>query len=78
MRLPVRLYKRSLDRPNIIYGVAEIKKHKYKELDLFDLSIGGSSTIPKTMIFVDSINKRIALIGYLRTKLSDNLKNKIE
>lgn len=35
------------------------------------------NTIPKVIIFVDSINKGIALIEYLYTKLSDNLKDKI-
>lgn len=72
----VRLYKRFLDYPNIIYGVAEIKKPGYEELDVFVLSIGGLSAILKTMIFVDSINKGMALTEYLRTKLLDNLKDK--
>ena len=69
---PVRLYKRSLDRPNITYGVAEIKKPGYEELDVFVPSIGGLSAIP----FVDSINERMALTEYLRTKLSNDLKDK--
>ena len=76
--LPVRLYKRSLDRPNIIYGIAEIKKPGYKELDVFVLSISSLSAIPKTIIFVESINEGMALIEYLRTKLLDDLKDKAE
>lgn len=78
LRSPVKLYKRSLDRPNITYGVAEVKKSGYKELDVFVSSIGGLSAIPKTMIFVDSINEGMALTEYLRTKLSDNLKDKAD
>ena len=78
LRLPVRLYKQSLDRPNITYVVAKMKKPGYKELDVFVPSIGGLSAISKTMIFVDSINEGIALTKYLRTKLSDNLKDNAE
>ncbi len=75
---PVRLYKRSLDRANITYGVAEIKKPGYKKLDVFVPSIESLSAISKIMIFVDSINKEMALTEYLRTKLLDNLKDKAE
>ena len=78
LRSPVRLYKQSLDCPNITCGVAEIKKPGYEELDVFVLSIGRLSAIPKTMIFVDSINEGMALTKYLRTKLSDDLKDKAE
>ena len=78
LRLPIRLYKQSLDHPNIIYSIAKIKKPGYKELDVFVPLIGDLSTILKTMIFVDSINEEMALIEYLRTKLSDNLKDKAE
>ena len=39
LRLPVRFYKQSLDCPNITYSIAEIQKPKYKELDIFILSI---------------------------------------
>lgn len=76
--LLVKLYKHLLDCSNITYSVTEIKKPGYKELDIFVLSIESLSTILKTMIFVDSINKRIALTEYLCTKLSDNLNDKAE
>ena len=77
--LSVKLYKQSLDCLNITYDIAEIKKLGYKELDIFVLLIRGLSAIPKTMIFVDSINKGwIALTKYLRIKLLDNLKDKVE
>lgn len=36
------------------------------------------SAIPKTMIFINSINERIALTEYLYIKLSNNLKDKVE
>ena len=78
LRLPVKLYKQFLDCLNITYSVVEIKKPRYKELDVFVLSIGGLSAISKTMIFVDSINKGMTLIKYLHTKLPDNLKDKAD
>ena len=77
-RLSVRLYKQSLNCPNITYSVAKIKKLEYKELDIFIPSIGNLSTILKIIIFVDSINEGTALTKYLCTKFSDNLKDKSE
>ena len=76
--LPIRLYKQSLDHLNITYVVAKIKKPGYKELDILVLSIKGLSAIPKTMIFVNSINKGMALTKYFCIKLSNNLKDKAE
>lgn len=76
--LLVRLYKQSLNCPNITYGIAKIKKPIYKELDTFVLSILGLSAILKTMIFVNSINQGMALTKYLYTKFSGNLKDKKE
>ena len=75
---PVKLYKQSLDRLDIIYVVAKIKKPEYQELDIFVPSIGGLSAILKTMIFVDSINEGMVLIQYLHIKLPDNLKDKAD
>lgn len=77
-RLPVKLYKQFLDYPNIKYSIANIKKPRSKKLDVFVLSIEGLSTISKIIIFIDSINERIALPKYLHIKLLDNLKNKEE
>lgn len=74
----VMLYKWSLDYHNIIYDIIEIKKSRYKKLDIFILSIKSLSTILKTIISGDSINKRIALTKYLHTKFLYNLKNKVE
>lgn len=76
LHLSFKLFKQSLDYPNIIYGIAKIKKRGYKDLDIFVLSIRSLSAIPKTIIFVDSINKGMALTEYLYTKLLDNLKDK--
>lgn len=70
LKAPVRLYKGSLDRPNITYSVAEIRKPGYQELDVFLPSVGGSSDIPKTMIFVDNIDEGVTITNYLRSKLS--------
>lgn len=72
----VRLYKWSLDCLNITYSIAEIKKPGYQELDVFIPSIESLNTILKTVIFVDNINKKMVLMEYLYTKLSNNLKNK--
>lgn len=68
MQSPVKFYKQSLDCPNIIYGVAEIKKLRYKELDVYVSSIEDLSEILKTMIFIDSNNEEIALIEYLASR----------
>ena len=40
LRLLVKLYKQSLDCPNITYGIAEIEKPGYEKLDVFVLLIG--------------------------------------
>lgn len=74
----VRLYKQSLDYSNIVYSIAKIKKPKCKELDIFILSIKGLNAILKMIIFINSINKGVALIDNLYIKLLNNLKNKIE
>lgn len=58
------------------YNVAKIEKCGYKEMDIFILLIISLSEIPKTMIYVDSINKKIVLIEYLCIKFLNNLKNK--
>lgn len=76
LRLLIKLYKQFLDCSNIIYNIIEIKKPRYKKPNIFVLFVGGLSAIPKTIIFVDSINKKMALSEYLRTKFLDNWKNK--
>lgn len=59
----------------MIYSLTEIKKSRYKELDVFIASIGGLNVIPKTIIFVNSIGEKMALMEYLYTKFSNNLKD---
>lgn len=50
---PIRLYERTLDRPNITYVVAELRKPDFQEFaDLIPLE-PNCAAIPKTMIFVD-------------------------
>lgn len=78
LRSLVKLYKQLLDCPHIIYSVAEIKKPGYKEVNIFVLSIRGLNVISKTMLFIDSINKEMALTEYLYIKLPNNLKDKID
>ena len=75
LQLLIKLYKQFLHYSNIIYSIEKIKKPKYKELDIFVSSIKSLSTILKTMICVNNINKKIALMEYLRTNIFDNLKN---
>lgn len=60
LRLAIWLYQKSLDRPNIIYLVKEIVKPKYKDLAFLVPDISETSTIPKIMIFINSM-KRSAL-----------------
>lgn len=73
----VRLYRRPLDRPNITYTVAPITSSGFEDLKFLILpKISGIGNIEKTMIFVDSIKKGIALGIYLQTLLPDNLKDR--
>ena len=79
LKTPVRLYQRPLDRPNITYTVAPITSSGFEDLNfLVPSKIGGISNIEKTMIFVDSVEKGIALGKYLRFLLPNNLKDRGE
>lgn len=60
------------------YCITKIQKPGYKALDIFVLSIRGLSTIPKTIIFIDIINEKMALMKYLYIKLLDNSKDKVD
>lgn len=76
LRAPVRLCKRPLDRPNITYSVAPIKKKGgFSDLDFLVPAVSGKGEIKKTMIFVDSIGQEIAMAKYLRSLLPDSLKS---
>ena len=68
-----------MDRPNITYTVALITSSSFEDLNfLVPLKIGGIGNIEKTMIFVDSVEKDIALGKYLQSLLPNNLKDRGE
>lgn len=75
----VRLYRRFFDRPNITYTVAPITSSGFQELNfLVPPKIGGIGNIEKTIIFIDGIEKSIALRKYLQSFLPNNLKDRSE
>ena len=74
LRSPVHLYKRTLDRPNITYMVQEITKPGFGELDMLLSEGGGVADVPKTMVFVDSINEGIRITTYLRSILDESMR----
>lgn len=76
LRSPVRLYERPLDRTDITYSVAQINKPGYEELDFLLPKKSGLSRIPKTMVFVDSLDEGIALAKYLRSRLPGELRSR--
>lgn len=79
LKTPVRLYRRPLDCPNITYTIAPITSSSFKDLNfLIPLKTGGIGNIEKTIIFVNSVEKDIALGKYLRSLLPNNLKDRGE
>ena len=79
LKTPVRLYRRPLDRPNITYTVASITSSGFEDLNfLIPPKIGGIGNIEKIMIFVDSVEKDIALGKHLQSLLPNNLKDRGE
>lgn len=62
---PVRLYKSTLDRPNITYMVNEIVKRAFGELAMLLPHDGRKADIPKTMVFVDKIDESIQIVDFL-------------
>lgn len=77
LKTAVRLYWRSLDYVNIIYTVVPITNSSFQNLNFRILSkLSAIGNIEKTMIFVNSIEKSIALGLYLWTLLLENLKNR--
>ena len=76
MRDSVRLYKRPMDRPNIMQMVAKIKTPKeFDELAFLVPTAGAASAIPKTMVFVDSLDDGMTLAHHLRNLLPAHMKN---
>lgn len=73
---PVRLYKELLDRSNLMYMVAEIRKRKFEKLAFILSLTAAASCIPKTMIFVDNINTAGEIADYFQTRLLAKLQGK--
>lgn len=70
LRPGFRLYKQSIDRANICQFVSQIsKKEGHQQLAALVIGTGAIWTIPKTMIFVDSIDTAIAISTFLRSAL---------
>lgn len=76
LRPPTQLYQELLDKLNFTYMVEEITKPKYKNLAFFISNSSGTSTIPKTMIFVDNIEDVKHIAVYLCLKLLSRLQDK--
>ncbi len=77
LKTPVRLYRRLLDRPHITYTLVSITSSGFEDLNfLIPPKISSIGNIEKTMIFVDSVEKDIALEIHLRAFLPNNLKDR--
>lgn len=74
--LLIKFYKWFIDYFNIIYDITDIKKPRYKNQNIFILSILVINIILKPMIFVNSINKWKTSTELLYTKLLSILKIK--
>lgn len=65
LRIPVHLYKKTLDWPNITYMIKKIKQKGYGKLNILVSQIRGILDIPKTMIFINKIEDGITIADYL-------------
>lgn len=72
---PSRIYRQPLDRPNLTYMVAPIRKPGFEDLAFTIPSGGAVGDIPKIMIFVDSIDEAVAMTKFLRSRLPERIKN---
>lgn len=54
--LPIQLYKKLLDYPNLIYIIAKIRKPKFEELVFIISSTAAVTCISKTIILIDNID----------------------
>lgn len=69
------LYKRSINCSNIIQRIIKIKKLKeINKLALLILTNDIVSTIPKTIIFIDTLGEKVILANYLYNLLSAYIK----
>lgn len=71
---PARIYRQPLNRPNLTYVVAPIRKARFENLAFIIPSAGTISDISKTMIFIDSIDEFIEMVKYLRSKFSKRIR----
>lgn len=72
---PSRIYRQPLDWPNLTYIVSPIRKPGFKDLDFLVPSGGAIGNIPKTMIFVDSIDEAEKMAKHLRSRLPERVRN---
>ena len=66
LHTPTRLYKQSLDHPNITQMINTITKPRFEDLDFL---IPKARLITKTIVFVDKIDDAIALATRLQSLL---------
>lgn len=64
-----RFYWKLLDIANITHMVLEIVKPNFEDLSFLMPNSGGASSISKTMIFVNTIDKAQRIAAYLCTRL---------
>lgn len=75
LSLPLQIYRQSLDWPNLIYIVSLVCKSRFKYLDFFVSNRGAIGNIPKTIIFVDLINKATKITKELQLRLFEWIQN---
>ena len=68
------IYKKFFNRPNLIYTIALISSANFKDLIFVISSASTIYNIPKIMICINSINKTIEIVKYLRSRLSKYVK----
>lgn len=75
LRSSLRLYKMSIDRPNITQLVAQIDPRQgYAHFRTLIKTRGGPWRIPKSMIFVDSIDECTQIAEYLRALIVPDIR----
>lgn len=72
---PSHIYRQPLDQLNLIYMVAPIRKPRFEDLAFTIISGGAVGNIPKTMIFVDSIDEAVAMTKFLPSRLPEHIKD---
>lgn len=72
----VHLYKQTLDQPNIIYMIQNIKQKDFQKHKLLVLQTEQILDIVKTIICVDKIKDEIKILQYLPSLLLELLHQK--